>query len=1252
MDKGNKAPKGSRRRKRGTDTLPLPDNRQDLILSQRPQWDSTTFRVTNIPVEFDSKKLQQVITSLFKLQDKSWVKVHSLASDATDPENRPTRVATVSFREMPQELGTTSTPAEAKAFDFSLENSQADEDDQRLDFDSHFHDFTPLSPVGGDDLHKIDCIVLHGWGGHAFGSFKSHKESESHYMWLRDSLPQRCPSLRVRLYGYGSKLHETNTNTGIYDYAASFRDKLRTLRRQTKKNGTLTPLIFIVHSLGGLILMDRNKAIVQMKESKREDDHLNVQTVYGALFFGVPGQGMNVDATASMVGDFPSRYTLNLLDQRLGSRLRLRQFAKFCEALPQSDSKIVSFFEEQRSPTMRQDPGTLEWSKTGPLAFLVSPSSAVCGRAWENNDDFVKSIDANHYTLVRFARNDRGDYLKVIETIHEFAQVAPSVIEARVAKSSLYYSEINDRRNRIADAARGTCLWLQTHPNYIDWLSQPHGLLWVRGHPGAGKSTLMRYASEAAELQGGWLLISFFFHGSGSEIQRSPLGLLRSLLHQLLPQTPDLLRDFNSIYQRRCDTEGQFEEKWKWDVSELKKFIKHHVMQSSQRYQIRAYIDGLDECGTEAALGLIEFFDTITASSTDNQEPNTSLSICFSCRHFPIIALERGSEICIDSEVYQDICTFARNETQRWFRNKIHAREVQSTIENRKSGTFQLAKLIIFEARRLSIDGAPLKKIQSTLQKLPTDLSNLYASLLNTIDDGERAQSLRLLKWLSFAKRPLTLSELRYGIIIDVHAPQNSIKEYEQREDFIETAAEMTSNVIHLSRGLAEVGGTGEQQYVQLIHQTVLEHLLQVGIGNLARLPNEHVRGLAHLELANICLRYMAMEEITNDDIEPLFDFDGDPDLKLADEHPLLEYAVLFWVPHIRVVDKEGLQQSYLPDVFGKSSNKLLDQWEMLHTRFDSYESICIGSSSLLHIAVANNIPNLARGLLQFPHCELDSVDSWGRSLLASAATIGDCSMVQLLLKQDGVEADEECPSGQTPLSHAAESGHTDIVQLLVNKPNVEADWKDYSGRTPLSHAAESGHIGVVELLIKRHDVNGDWKNVNGQTPLSLAAAHGHTDIVELLIDPRHELKIDSKDTNGQTPLSHAAAKAFADVVKLLVKRSDVEADSKDREGRTPLSHACLEATYEDAEGLEVVQLLLQRSDVDINSRDKKGRTALSHAAQVGREQIVLYLMGQNHVEIDTKDEDGLTPLLHAQKEEHEDVVQTLQQACYPKSQS
>jgi hypothetical protein len=241
-------------------------------------------------------------------------------------------------------------------------------------------------------------------------------------MWLRDSIPKHFPQLRVWIYGYDSKLNDENNNADLFDYAERFVQELRTLRA---KVGHDTPLIFIAHSLGGLIMQD---AIVQMKKSSNREDQLIMKAIYGALLFGVPSQGMDVEAIAAMVQNLPSRYTLTFLDKRLGHTFRTRQQEEFCKAFDFQDSKIIQFYEAKESPTVQQvDSG---WSRTGPTALLVDSKSASCGRSWENGSEYKISLESDHSDLVKFEEYD-NNYDHVLRVLHGFADEANKVIKKR-----------------------------------------------------------------------------------------------------------------------------------------------------------------------------------------------------------------------------------------------------------------------------------------------------------------------------------------------------------------------------------------------------------------------------------------------------------------------------------------------------------------------------------------------------------------------------------------------------------------------------------------------------------------------------------------------------------------------------------------------------------------------------------------------------------------------------------------------------
>jgi hypothetical protein len=90
-----------------------------------------------------------------------------------------------------------------------------------------------------------------------------------------------------------------------------------------------------------------------MARSADENDQNNLKSISGALFFGVPSYGMNVEALTAMVANLPARTTMHDLDRRIGHRLRRRLHNDFCQAFHFEDSVIARFYELDESPTVQ-----------------------------------------------------------------------------------------------------------------------------------------------------------------------------------------------------------------------------------------------------------------------------------------------------------------------------------------------------------------------------------------------------------------------------------------------------------------------------------------------------------------------------------------------------------------------------------------------------------------------------------------------------------------------------------------------------------------------------------------------------------------------------------------------------------------------------------------------------------------------------------------------------------------------------------
>ena len=100
---------------------------------------------------------------------------------------------------------------------------------------------------------------------------------------------------------------------------------------------------------------------------------------------------------------------------------------------------------------------------------------------------------------------------------------------------------MQSRRDQILSAADTTCDWIW-RSGFELWITQAGGgLFWIKGKPGSGKSTGMKYLSEPRRVHDKvrpsqeWLVAHFSLDfRAGTGIENSISGLYRALLHQIV----------------------------------------------------------------------------------------------------------------------------------------------------------------------------------------------------------------------------------------------------------------------------------------------------------------------------------------------------------------------------------------------------------------------------------------------------------------------------------------------------------------------------------------------------------------------------------------------------------------------------------------------------------------------------------------------------------------------------------------------
>lgn len=745
-----------------------------------------------------------------------------------------------------------------------------------------------------------------------------------------------------------------------------------------------------------------------------------------------------------------------------------------------------------------------------------------------------------------------------------------------------------------------------------------------------GKSTLMKYLLEQAITESHPkntpLIASFFFHGRGSPLQKSVLGLFRSLLHQLLDQHPESLSVFTTIFKKKCDGEGTYGLKWEWHQAELQHHLQGFISSLTNTRPVRIYVDALDECGEGAARGLVKFFQRLISGSTHPEF--TSLNICFSCRYYPIVSLDSGLAVRVERENLNDIITYVRRELAEGNVDEGEAQLLEKEIVRRAAGVFQWVVVVTSAVLELSWEGRDVDELLEKVRDTPEQLEALYEGVLRNTKPEYRAEALQLMQWVCFAETPLTMEELRCAMAVDADTCFKTLRECLSSTRYVKSDDKMEARVKSLSGGLIEVIGFDSRRIPQFIHQSVKDYLVSGGIRTLEEFSEDGFIGRAQFRLSRSCLRYVSMKEIR------LIDLSLDPQA-IKHRFPLLLYATVAWVLHAAKADIEGISQEDLLDLLGWPSNEMIQSWTLLYHRLNRADMRCPPlKTTILHVGSRHGLSSAVAALLDRTRADIEATDAHALAPLSLAALWGHERVAQLLLEK-GANINPKNANGWTPLLQAAKSGHEAVVRLLLNNgANIEARDKLFS-QTPLNWASKEGNEAVVQLLLE-NGADIETKSGDHRTPLSFGAEAGHDAAVLLLL----ENGADTENTDivyGRTPLSWAALNGHVEVVKLLLEKGANVNGKNERVGnRTALYWAA-------AKGVDVVVQLLIEAGADIDANDPDwGRTALLVAAQGGHEAVVQLLL-EAGADIEVKDKvHHRTPLAWASGEGHESVVQLL----------
>ncbi|KAJ6083181.1 hypothetical protein N7467_007316 [Penicillium canescens] len=286
----------------------------------------------------------------------------------------------------------------------------------------------PIKPFGLSQIYvprdepKVDIVFVHGLNGSPHDSWTSKTTG---CFWPVDLLPDILAAQRPRILTYGYNANVTAFTDGVSrDSVVSHAETLASslAANRSLKECSDRPIIFVCHSLGGLVV--KRALIYSRSLSNEKTEHLRSVYVstFGILFLGTPHNGSDIAKWGLLLHNICSAVLPKKFMEaspQLVKALRTNN-----ETLQHINSLFVDimgrfhiyFFHETRSTDVR---GTRE--------VIVDEASAAPYMEGVER----MGIEADHSHMCKFDDENAAGYEVVAEAILRYSRQAPTIIKDR-----------------------------------------------------------------------------------------------------------------------------------------------------------------------------------------------------------------------------------------------------------------------------------------------------------------------------------------------------------------------------------------------------------------------------------------------------------------------------------------------------------------------------------------------------------------------------------------------------------------------------------------------------------------------------------------------------------------------------------------------------------------------------------------------------------------------------------------------------
>ncbi|KAJ6607607.1 ankyrin repeat-containing domain protein [Mycena sp. CBHHK59/15] len=766
----------------------------------------------------------------------------------------------------------------------------------------------------------------------------------------------------------------------------------------------------------------------------------------------------------------------------------------------------------------------------------------------------------------------QGEATATLDKVYDIA------LEEKLQKWLQFPPDMTEKQHATQELHKeGTGRWLLDGGQFVEWQNYP-GYLWIQGQSGTGKSVLssavirklfddQRLFVDLGKTKSS--AVAYFYFDFRDEKKQSVDIALRRIVLQLSPQSLD---PYGALDRQYMLSKGQALPTYR----DLLKVLQELLVNIGHTYIV---LDALDECKEADQMRLLELISTLRSwtesplhllVTSQSRDIFTKAFEGVACITLQLDTTQKDIEIFVASELK------VNHKLKRWAPRTDY---ITGKVVLRSNGMFRLAACLLVELSRCKVPS----KLEKTLANLPGDLYGIYDRFLQQSSPEDFGYVKRLLLWLIFAARPVTLAELEDALAFEF----SDTHPYTYDPDLRGNAVGFCEGLEGLVTYTVDYSGSTHDHFdsrssvVSLAHASVQDYILSE---RFSRTFKWDVReSVSHTIIAQTCISY-------------LLHFSDHPlNAETFPDYSLALYAAEYWCHHLlRCHDRAVLSASAMRLLENGSSQFIaLNQ---LHS-FDSLFRPAWSGPVSEPIYMCSNIGYIegVRLLLE-KGADVNAQGGAYGSALQATSYRGTIEIVGLLLEK-GADVNAQGGVFGSALQAASYGGNTEIMDLLLTKgADINAQGGAYG--SAFQAASYRGNTEIMDLLLEKGaDINAQGGEYG--SALQTASWFGNTEIVGLLL----EKGVDINAQGGEYGSALQAASHFGRtefVGLFLEKGADINAQGGE------YGSALQAASYRG--NTEIVGLLLEKG-ANVNTQGGLYGSALHIASEVENTEIVCLLL-------------------------------------------